>query len=97
MKIVSASVLLHDIGRLYPELGSDYHEAGAKKAPEDLRKGGFKDRKISEIIDWIRTLKPRKGKLFYWKPKDIIVFCSFYSLMRLLLGAEECWCDWIKL
>ncbi len=42
MKIVLASVLLHDIGRLYPELGSDHYEAGAKKAPEFLRKAGFK-------------------------------------------------------
>jgi HD superfamily phosphodiesterase len=26
MKIVLAGVLLHDIGRLYPDLGSDHHE-----------------------------------------------------------------------
>ncbi len=30
MKRVLASILLHDIGRLYPELGEDHHSVGAK-------------------------------------------------------------------
>lgn len=59
MKIVLASVLLHDIGRLYPELGSDHYEAGARKAPECLRKAGFKDEEISKITHCIRAHGPR--------------------------------------
>ncbi|MEM3699373.1 MAG: HD domain-containing protein [Candidatus Bathyarchaeia archaeon] len=59
MKIVLASVLLHDIGRLYPDLGSDHHEAGAFIAPEYLKKAGFKDGEISEIIHCIRAHGPR--------------------------------------
>lgn len=59
MKIVLASVLLHDIGRLYPDLGSDHHEAGAIKAPEYLKKAGFKSEEISEITHCIRAHGPR--------------------------------------
>jgi len=59
MKIVLASVLLHDIGRLYPDLGSDHHEAGALKAPEYLRKTGFKSEEVSEIAHCIRAHVPR--------------------------------------
>jgi len=59
MKIVLASVLLHDVGRLYPDLGSDHHEAGAKKAPEYLTKAGFKSGEISEVTHCIRAHGPR--------------------------------------
>jgi uncharacterized protein len=59
MKIVLASVLLHDIGRLYPDLGSDHHEVGAIKAPEYLRKTGFKRQEVSEVAHCIRTHGPR--------------------------------------
>lgn len=59
MKIVLASVLLHDIGRLYPDLGSDHHEAGAIKAPEYLKKAGFKSEEISQITHCIRAHGPR--------------------------------------
>jgi HD superfamily phosphodiesterase len=59
MKIVLASVLLHDIGRLYPELGDDHHEAGARKAPEYLRKAGFKNGEISDVTHCIRAHGPR--------------------------------------
>lgn len=59
MKIVLASVLLHDIGRLYPDLGSEHHEAGAIKAPEYLRKTGFKSEEVSEIAHCIRAHGPR--------------------------------------
>ncbi|MGB9693688.1 MAG: HD domain-containing protein [Fervidobacterium sp.] len=59
MKIVLAGVLLHDIGRLYPDLGSDHHEAGALKAPEYLRKAGFKAEEISEVTHCIRAHGPR--------------------------------------
>ena len=59
MKIVLASVLLHDIGRLYPNLGSDHHEVGAVKAPEYLKKAGFKNGEISDITHCIRAHGPR--------------------------------------
>ncbi len=59
MKIVLASVLLHDIGRLYPDLGSEHHEAGAIKAPEYLRKTGFKSEEVSEVAHCIRAHGPR--------------------------------------
>lgn len=59
MKIVLASVLLHDIGRLYPDLGSDHHEAGALKAPEYLKKAGFNSEEINEIVHCIRAHGPR--------------------------------------
>ena len=59
MKIVLASVLLHDIGRLYPDLGSDHHEAGAIKAPEYLKKANFRSEEISEIKHCIRAHGPR--------------------------------------
>jgi uncharacterized protein len=59
MKIVLASVLLHDIGRLYSDLGSDHHEVGVIKAPEYLRKAGFKSGEISEITHCIRAHGPR--------------------------------------
>lgn len=59
MKIVLASVLLHDIGRLYPDLGSDHHEVGAIKAQEYLRKAGFKTEDISKVTHCIRAHGPR--------------------------------------
>lgn len=59
MKIVLASVLLHDISRLYQDLGSDHHEAGALKAPEYLKKADFKSEEISEIAHCIRAHGPR--------------------------------------
>ncbi|MEM3565759.1 MAG: HD domain-containing protein [Candidatus Bathyarchaeia archaeon] len=59
MKIVLAGVLLHDIGRLYPDLGSDHHEAGAIKAQEYLKKAGFRSEEVSEITHCIRAHGPR--------------------------------------
>jgi HD superfamily phosphodiesterase len=59
MKIVIASVLLHDIGRLYPDLGGNHHIVGATKAPEYLRKAGFRSGEISEITHCIRAHGPR--------------------------------------
>ena len=59
MKIVLASVLLHDIGRLYPDLDSDHHKAGVAKAPEYLRKAGFGSEEISEITHCIAAHGPR--------------------------------------
>lgn len=59
MKIVLASVLLHDIGRLYPELGDNHYEAGAKTAPKYLQDAGFTDREIETIIHCIKAHGPR--------------------------------------
>jgi HD superfamily phosphodiesterase len=59
MKVVLASMLLHDIGRLYLDVGSDHHEAGALKAPEYLKKAGFKNEEINDIIHCIRAHGPR--------------------------------------
>jgi hypothetical protein len=62
IKIVLASVLLHDIGRLYPDLWSDHHEAGALKAPEYLKKAGFKSEEIIEIAHCIRAHGPEEQR-----------------------------------
>jgi uncharacterized protein len=59
MKIVLASVLLHDIGRLYPELGDNHYEAGAKIAPKYLKDAGFTEREIEAITHCIKTHGPR--------------------------------------
>jgi HD superfamily phosphodiesterase len=58
MKVVLASVLLHDIGRLYPNLG-DHHEVGALKAQEYLKKAGFKSKEIDKIAHCIHAHGPR--------------------------------------
>jgi len=55
MKLVLAGVLLHDIGRLYPEEGEDHHVAGAKVAPKHLTKAGFTKKEIEKIIHCIRS------------------------------------------
>jgi uncharacterized protein len=59
MNIVLASVLLHDIGRLYQGLGSNHHEAGGKKASEYLRRARFRDEEMDEITHCIRAHGPR--------------------------------------
>ena len=59
MKVVLASVALHDIGRLYPDLGGDHHRVGAVKTPEYLKKAGFKSGEISKITHCIRAHGPR--------------------------------------
>lgn len=59
MKIVLASVLLHDIGRLYPELDSNHHKAGVAKASEYLRKAGFRSTEINAITRCIAAHGPR--------------------------------------
>jgi len=67
MKIVLASVLLHDIGRLYPDLNSDHHKAGVTKAPEYLRKAGFGSEEISETTHCIAAHGPRGAE----EPKSL--------------------------
>jgi len=59
MKIVLADVLLHDIGRLYPEAGEDHYASGAKVAPNYLMKAGFTKSEIKEIIHCILSHGPR--------------------------------------
>jgi len=58
-KIVLASILLHDIGRLYPELGKDHYSAGAKLAPKYLKRAGFTEKEIEEVVPCIRSHGPR--------------------------------------
>ncbi|MCK4478241.1 HD domain-containing protein [Candidatus Bathyarchaeota archaeon] len=41
VKIVLVSVLLHDIGRLYPAKGKDHHTLGIEFAPRHLANSGF--------------------------------------------------------
>jgi HD superfamily phosphodiesterase len=59
MKIVVAGILLHDIGRLYPELGKDHYSVGAKVAPKYLKKAGFTDEGIKKVAHCIRSHGPR--------------------------------------
>lgn len=59
MKIVLASVLLHDIGRLYPQLGKNHYTVGARVASKYLRNVGFADEEIKEITYCIMAHGPR--------------------------------------
>ncbi len=55
MKIVLAGILLHDIGRLHPELGRDHHSAGAEIASQYLRTAGFVDEEIRKVVHCIKS------------------------------------------
>jgi HD superfamily phosphodiesterase len=59
MKIVLAGILLHDIGRLYPEVSKDHHSAGAEIAPKYLRGVGFTEEEIEKVVDCIKSHGPR--------------------------------------
>ena len=59
MKIVLASVLLYDIGRLYPATAKDNHTLGAEVAPKYLTDAGFAKEEIEEIRHCIRSHGPR--------------------------------------
>jgi uncharacterized protein len=59
MKIALAGLLLHDTGRLHMEEDQDHHVAGAKVAPEFLRKAVFSKSEIEEIVHCIRAHGPR--------------------------------------
>jgi putative nucleotidyltransferase with HDIG domain len=59
MKVVLAGVLLHDIGRLYPEEGEDHHAVGAKIALKYLTEADFGKKEIQEVIHCIRSHGPR--------------------------------------
>lgn len=67
IKIVLAGVLLHDVGRLYPELGKDHYSAGAKLAPKYLKRAGFTKKEIEKVVHCIRSHGPRGLE----KPKSI--------------------------
>jgi uncharacterized protein len=67
IKIVLAGILLHDVGRLYPELGKEHYSAGAKVAPKYLQGAGFIDKEIAEIVHCIRSHGPRGLE----KPKSL--------------------------
>lgn len=66
-KIVLASILLHDIGRLYPELGKEHYSAGAKVAPKYLKGAGFTKKEIEKVVHCIRSYGPRGLE----KPKSL--------------------------
>jgi HD superfamily phosphodiesterase len=59
MKVVLAGVLLHDIGRLYPEFGEDHYSAGIKVAPKYLKNTGFTNKEIEEVVHCIGSHGPR--------------------------------------
>ena len=59
MKVVLASILLHDIGRLYPEPGKDHYTVGAKIATNYLRDAGFTNEEIEAITHYIKVHGPR--------------------------------------
>jgi HD superfamily phosphodiesterase len=59
MKIVLASILLHDVGRLHREAGEDHHSVGAEIAPKYLRNSGFGEDEIEQIKHCIKAHSPR--------------------------------------
>jgi HD superfamily phosphodiesterase len=59
MKIALAGLLLHDIGRLHVKEGEDHHAAGARIAPGILRKAGFIDNEIEDVVHCICSHGPR--------------------------------------
>ncbi|MEW6718537.1 MAG: HD domain-containing protein [Chloroflexota bacterium] len=59
MKVVLGSILLHDIGRLYPRSGQDHHSIGATIAPQYLTRAGFTEEEIEEVVHCVRCHGPR--------------------------------------
>jgi HD superfamily phosphodiesterase len=59
MKIVLASILLHDIGRLFPEKGRDHHHVGASLAVGYLTNAGFTEEETKKVIHCIKSHDPR--------------------------------------
>jgi len=59
MKVVLAGILLHDIGRLYPESGKDHYSVGGEVAPKYLKHAGFTEEEIEEVVHCIRCHGPR--------------------------------------
>jgi HD superfamily phosphodiesterase len=59
MKILLASVLLHDVGRLYPEVDEDHYVAGERMAPRHLADAGFSKSEIDRIVHCVKAHGPR--------------------------------------
>jgi HD superfamily phosphodiesterase len=59
MKIALAGVLLHDIGRLYPEADEDHYVAGRKIAPMYLTRSGFAKDEIDGVVHCVEAHGPR--------------------------------------
>jgi len=59
MKIVLAGILLHDIGRLYPEVNKDHHSAGAEISLKYLKEAGYTEKESGEVVHCIRSHGPR--------------------------------------
>ncbi|MBU7014907.1 MAG: HD domain-containing protein [Theionarchaea archaeon] len=59
MKIVIAGILLHDIGRLYPDSGKEHYMKGAEVAPDFLRDAGFTDKEIEAVVHCVKSNGPR--------------------------------------
>lgn len=59
MKILLAGVLLHDIGRLWPEESEDHYVAGRRVAPKYLAQAGFAEGKIAEVVHCVKAHGPR--------------------------------------
>ncbi len=59
LKIVLASILLHDIGRLYPEVNKDHYLASAEIASKYLKEAGFSGEEIEKVVHCIKSHGPR--------------------------------------
>jgi HD superfamily phosphodiesterase len=59
MNIVLAGILLHDIGRLYPEVNKDHHSAGAEISLKYLKEAGYTKKEIEEVVHCIISHGPR--------------------------------------
>jgi HD superfamily phosphodiesterase len=58
-EVVLASILLHDIGRLYPQPGKDHYSVGSEVAHEYLKHAGFAAEEIDEVVHCIKSHGPR--------------------------------------
>jgi HD superfamily phosphodiesterase len=59
MKILLASVLLHDVGRLYPEVDENHYVAGERTAPQYLADAGFSKSETDSIVHCVKAHGPR--------------------------------------
>jgi uncharacterized protein len=60
MKIVIAGMLLHDIGRMYPDSDDNEHyERGAEITPDYLKDAGFTEKEITAVVHCVLTNGPR--------------------------------------
>lgn len=59
MKVVIAGILLHDIGRLYPEPRRDHYSVGAGVLPKYLKHTGFTEEEIEVVVHCIMSHGPR--------------------------------------